>query len=321
MIKQKQTNKNALIVAGFVAILALSIASTPVKGFGFVLGDRNEEQKIEEVEDRSDEKEESEDKDDQDEDEDEKEDENEVEKEEEMEIKSINVTKEGKTTKLNRQVELKNSGKSTIIKTKSSTGVEEEVQVEENIEDDGEVKTEIQVETKNKNDEFKVKVRTGSTGFTIEDGKFTAKTNYPLSINSETNELTITTPAGSKVVTVLPDQAIANMIRRGVLDIVDTGDDTTPSPSASPSTSPEPSSTPSASPSPKPAVAESEIEIVTTSQGEIAYKFSGGKLKKLLGLIPVRIDKNILVSADTGEVVSDQPAGILDAFFDVLSTN
>jgi len=304
---QKQTIKpqHSLLIASLSIAFALTLATDPARGFGFILGDQDNALMIQDLPTTNTDDHQADEPEDSQELAVEPEDDKPQVVPEKLEIRSINIQSNGKTIKNSRQVEVKNQGKATIIKSKSQLGNQQEIQVEEHEEDDGQVTNEIQIETKNKGDEFKIKVKTGSNGFVLEDSRFTAKTNYPLSVNSDTNELTITTPSGIKTVTVLPDAAIANMLRRGVLDTVAAAPPGTASASLEPGSTPEPG--------------ESEVELVTTSEGEVAYKVKGGKAKRLFGFIPVRIDKNILISADTGEIVTDQPAGILDAFFNILS--
>lgn len=111
-----------------------------------------------------------------------------------------------------------------------------------------------------------------------------ALTDLPLSVNLVTNELTVTTPAGERTVTVLPDQAVQNMLAANVIDRIG-----------------------------GPAVAEllqqSSIEtldnVITLAEqnGVPVYEIAGTKQQRLFGFIPVTVQLTVTVSAETGEVL------------------
>jgi len=128
-----------------------------------------------------------------------------------------------------------------------------------------------------------------------------ALTDLPLSVNLETNELTVTTAAGEKTVTVLPDQAVQNMLAANVIDriggqqlasIVQEGGVET---------------------------LEQVIEL-SEDEGVPVYEIAGVKEHKLLGLFKVTTDVEVVVSAETGEVV-DTNQSFFDTLIDVLSTD
>jgi hypothetical protein len=153
----------------------------------------------------------------------------------------------------------------------------------------------------------------------IKSNGIRARTNFPLTVNSETNELTVSTPAGTKVVAILPDVAIANMIRVGIIDSFvpateGSGDEdeeeatgsgdlegtTEPSPSGEPEEGATPSSTPESTSE------TTGLELVMTEGGTLVYEFDGTVDKKLLGIFDVKVKRKLQVSAENGELVRIQ---------------
>lgn len=121
----------------------------------------------------------------------------------------------------------------------------------------------------------------------IRSGLFEAETHFPLSLNPTTNELTVTTPAGVKIVAVLPDQAVENLIRQKFIDIV--------------------------------ASSSADTGIELELQDNISsFKIKGIDHQKLLGVVPVDVDKTIFVSSEDGNVLKiDQ--SILSRLLDLFS--
>ena len=106
---------------------------------------------------------------------------------------------------------------------------------------------------------------------------------FPLSVNPKTNELTVTTPAGTKVVAVLPQKAVDNMLASGVMDYV-VGEKVNNDLASVPS------------------LVQLEVK-----NGVLGYTIKGTKTHKLLGLIPIKTSVTAFVSAENGQVVtSDQ---------------
>ncbi len=133
-----------------------------------------------------------------------------------------------------------------------------------------EFEEEKEVEVKEGTGESKIKIRSGKNKFEFqqEGAKFSVESNFPLSVNPATRELTVTTPAGSKVVAVLPQQAIDNMLATGIVTTT-TG-----------------------------------VDLKTEPDGSLTYNINGTKNKKLLGVFDVAIPKNLIVSAQTGQVLT-----------------
>lgn len=129
-----------------------------------------------------------------------------------------------------------------------------------------------------------------------------ALTDLPLSVDLATNILTVTTPAGEKHVTVLPDQAVQNMLAANVIDRLGGQ-----------------------------ALVEEVRQGNIQTLGQVialglrnnvpVYQVQGLKEHRFLGFFPVTTDVTVSVSAETGEVVdTDQSLGdrIID-FFSVTS--
>jgi len=133
-----------------------------------------------------------------------------------------------------------------------------------------EVEKEQEVEVKDSTGESKIKIRSGKNKFEFqqEGVKFSVESDSPLSVNPTTKELTVTTPAGSKVVAVLPRQAVDNMLAAGIV------------------------------------TSTSGVDLKTESDGSLSYNIDGTKNEKLLGIFDVAIPKNLIVSAQTGQVLT-----------------
>jgi len=175
--------------------------------------------------------------------------------------------------------------------------------------------------------------------------KLAAQTNFPLMVNLDTNELIVNTPKGSKIVTVLPDAAVANMLAANVLDqlggkggllwlqsqITPTATvSATPTAtvSATPVEEPTPTATdsgePTATPSGEPTVAvesleDTPIKLILTDEGVLAYEINGIKIKRFLGIFKVKLNRLVFVSAETGELLFIQQ-NLLTRILDTLSS-
>lgn len=116
----------------------------------------------------------------------------------------------------------------------------------------------------------------------LEHNGMKVRTNFPLSIDPVTRELTVTTPAGTKTVTILPDQAVNGMLERGLLTSI----------------------------SPANESGESNVFqnafALTLHKDQSVYEIHGEKKSKLLGLIPVTLDRTVYVSTENGSVVAQQ---------------
>jgi hypothetical protein len=173
-----------------------------------------------------------------------------------------------------------------VVKAQAENGAEIEV-------DDPQVNL-IKAQLENQLKENGIEIGTSSSNLVIGKNKIKAKTNFPLSVDPETNQLIVTTPKGQKIVTVLPDQAIQNMLSKKVLSEVDLGE------------------------TDENANEESEIEL-ENREDQVVYKIKGKKEHKLIGFIPVKTDTTAYVSAENGEVVAKDES-LLSKLIDFLST-
>lgn len=115
---------------------------------------------------------------------------------------------------------------------------------------------------------------TSDNKLAVSNNGVTAVTDLPIMVDVETKSLMVSTGAGPKTVTVLPDKALSNILDLGVIASVNT----------------------------------QVIPKIEYLSGDLVYKFEGTKVYKMLGLYQVTVPTTIVVSAETGEVVSsDQP--------------
>lgn len=145
-----------------------------------------------------------------------------------------------------------------------------------------------------------IKIATGGAGqLTFAKNRFAASTSFPISVDVDTNQLVVTTPAGQKVVTVLPEQAIqnlfaANIVNRlgGQADVNEAADNDE----------------------------TSARQFITLGEkdGDPIYEINGISDQKLLGFIPVEVEKELTVSAETGNVLSTD-VSFGDRILDLLS--
>lgn len=149
-------------------------------------------------------------------------------------------------------------------------------------EHEDEVETEAEVEQEGNTIKLKIKSSDGEFQFEQEGSHIQTQANFPVSVDAVTRELTITTPAGVKTVTVLPDQAVANLIANGFLS------------------------------------SQTNVEIETDEANEPVYQIEGVKFEKFLGLFNAGIEKTIKVSAKSGEILATNQS-IFNRILDLLS--
>ncbi len=148
-------------------------------------------------------------------------------------------------------------------------------------------------------------VRVTSLGnkFVISRAQTGAQTDFPITVDLNTNELTITTPSGIKVVTILPDQAVANMLAANIIDQVR---------GLAFTQNVQQVATGAA------ATLQDVINLTNTKEGVLVYEILGTSNQRFLGFIPVEIQKTVVVSAETGELLEvDKPFG--STVLDLLS--
>jgi hypothetical protein len=194
-----------------------------------------------------------------------------------------------------------------------------------------------------------IKVRTKNQAAYVIKNKIAAQSHFPLTVNLETNELIVTTPKGAKVVTVLPDKAVENMLAANVLDQLggkgglrwlqqQATPSATPYDDATSSATPDDDATQSgnlddedddqdvgtSSAAPQMQVeteADQVVELTTDDQSDtLVYRIQGSKFKKLFGFRDVELPRTAVVSAETGELIRVEQT-LYHRILDFLSTN
>lgn len=158
------------------------------------------------------------------------------------------------------------------IETKVKSG-EGETELENEAENEAVKEVEAELEKED------VKVATAPGQIALVNKRAGALTSFPLSVDPTTRQLTVTTPSGSKVVAVLPQQAINNLLASHVMD--DVVNEKVENNLAS-----------------IPQMIKMEVE-----NGVLGFKVKGTKTHKLLGLIPIKTGVEGFVSAENGQVV------------------
>ena len=139
-----------------------------------------------------------------------------------------------------------------------------------------------------------IKVATaGAEKFVIQRGITGAVTNFPLSIDLATNTLTVNTLTGQKAVAVLPDQAVQNLIAANVVNRL--GGQAIAN-----------------------VTSVSQVISLGEQNGVPVYEINGISDQRLLGFIPIAIEKTVKVSAETGIVVSTQQS-LINRVLDTLA--
>jgi len=155
---------------------------------------------------------------------------------EEKEEKKEKNKQETKTENSESKVKTKSEGNKRETEIETSDGKK----IKTKVEDDG--STKIEIEDKNLKTKLKIESKMDDEREDEDEGEieeeeegtpsafrmeFKAKSDFPLTIDTSTNQLIVSTPAGEKVVTVLPDQAVQNMLDTKKFDSVTTQPGTT----------------------------------------------------------------------------------------------
>lgn len=188
------------------------------------------------------------------------------------------------------RIEIKREGDRVVTKIKNETG--EEVELEDEEEED--LLEDLEEELAE--DGIHLATDSAQPGF-IQSGR-RVRTNFPLSVNPATGELMVSTPAGDKIVAVLPDVAIDNMIAAGILtwvveDVVPTTEGTSS------------------------AAAGGGIELSTVNNQPV-YLIGGISNQNFLGIVPVNLKIKTVVSVENGQLLDIQQ-GIFTRVLDLFS--
>ena len=150
---------------------------------------------------------------------------------------------------------------------------ENEVELKDEAENEAVDQAEAELE------EEDVKIATAPGQIALVNKRVGALSNFPISIDPTTRQLTVTTPTGTKVVAVLPQQAVDNMLASGVMDFV-----------VGEKVDNELASVPN-------------LVKLEEKDGVLVYKVKGTKTHRLLGFIPIKTGVEAVVSAENGQVV------------------
>lgn len=105
---------------------------------------------------------------------------------------------------------------------------------------------------------------------------------FPLKIDQVTGALLVTTPKGEKVVAVLPDAAIKNMLASKVMSYV------------------------TSVPAKGELASTDKLVMLLEKDGMLIYEIDGVREYKLLGLIPLKSKVKAFVSSENGQVVKTE---------------
>lgn len=148
-------------------------------------------------------------------------------------------------------------------------------------------------------DKAGIKVATEGGKLLITRNNVGAFSNFPLQIDLNTNQLIASTSAGVRVLTILPDQAVQNMLAANVISrlgppfirqVVESGE----------------------------ATSAAQIVELGLREGIPVYEIPGIRDFNLLGFIPISRPVTAVVSADSGELVVVQQS-LLTQIIDILS--
>lgn len=260
---------------------------------GSVLGDDSEES--DEGEDSPNENQEDEKEDQEDESHTEKQDDSSddsSETEDESESQQQELETARRTPNLKYKLESKD-GKLTVkreVQVQDDGTVEEEVEIEDNTLEVDEPTGKFSLKLKSTGDDSQLLIRARNA----------ARTNFPLSI-SEDNELVVTTPAGTRVVTVLPDQAVANLLAGDHLDRVVSEDSGLQEADELNSE------------------VDNLVSLEEDQTGEPVYVVEGESDQKILGLFDTTLKRRLVVSAQTGELIRTEFDSFLGRVLDLIS--
>lgn len=199
-----------------------------------------------------------------------------------LQVKSENGKSQVNITQAGTTLEIKSENGKTEIHAKKADGTEIQLSSTDAVTklNDALKEKEIEVE------------ETPDKELVIRKGDVEAETKVPVSVDPTTKELSITTPAGQKTVTILPDQAVANLIASKQITSV-TQQATN-------------------------AGANSSQRIALTElNNEPVFQVDGVLNKKVLGIVPVSFAKTSFVSGTTGNVVKTDETllnKVLEAF-------
>lgn len=148
-------------------------------------------------------------------------------------------------------------------------------------------------------DKAGIKVATEGGKLVVARNNVGAISNFPIQVDLNTNQLVASTSAGPRTLTTLPDQAIQNLIAANVISRLD------------PSILQQAAQTGGLT-------SVSEVVALGERNGVPIYEINGLRDQKLFGFIPVTTAITVVVSAETGQTVT-QAQSLLSSIIDLLS--
>lgn len=177
-----------------------------------------------------------------------------------------------------------------VVKAENDEGEELELEEDELEEMENELEQELE------DDGIQITTSSGKPVFV--KNSVGATTDFPLSVDIVTKQLIITTPQGQKTITILPDEAVKNVLGTGIVNVIDTSDGSLSEPASS----------------------LDDIVKLTVRDGKVVYEVKGVKNQKLFGFIPITTQKKVIVSAETGAPLLHEQS-MLVSIADLLSTD
>lgn len=203
----------------------------------------------------------------------------------------VEITNRGKGKATGQEIRIKTEEGKVKLRVGTESGATE-MDVSELKEDIVRIKERVE------NQELRIRAKKGR--LEIRQRGVGALTNFPLSISEETNELTVTTPSGVRVIKVLPQTAVQNILQSNIMDKVSSA-----------------SALPEAEKTTEDAEFEEEVEQeveLVEEKKEVAFKIKGEKNVRLLNFIPLEVPVTALVSAQTGETLQIERPWFLNFF-------
>lgn len=114
----------------------------------------------------------------------------------------------------------------------------------------------------------KVSINVVDGRFAIRQKSVVAFTEYPISVDSKTAKLSVTTESGDRLISILPYNAVESLVRTKIIT----------------------------------RIAEGGVDLVEEDR-ELTYKVYGEKLLNLFNIYEHPVQMNVAVSASTGEIV------------------
>ncbi len=113
-----------------------------------------------------------------------------------------------------------------------------------------------------------------------------ASSDFPLTIDTATNQLVVTTNGGTRAVAILPDEAVNRLLATGIIQALATN--TIPVPGGNTG-----------------GLVSSVMEL-KVQNGEPVYEVSGTRQYRLFALFPVTAPLDVVMSASTGQILATQ---------------